>query len=229
MSNVDQWAVEAKTDHDKREKLIDDYIPFILSCTQKVVGRYIDRANDEEYSVALEAFSEAIEQYNADKGSFLPFSNQVIKYRLYDYYRKIKKYKEAEVFDNVDDENSQIISIDQKISSEKYIEEVRNYDLALEIKMLKEELKKWDISFAELSEVSPKHVKTRKMCIQIGDYIRKNPDLYHRFKSNKQLPAKNIEEVFKIPIKKFERFRKYIIAIVVIKSGDFEQISEYIK
>jgi hypothetical protein len=47
--------------------------------------------------------------------------------------------------------------------------------------------------------------------------------------SSKQLPSKQIENTFKLPKKKFERFRKYIIAVVIIKSGDFEQIAEYVK
>ncbi len=229
MSNVDQLAVESKTDNYKREKLISDYIPFILSCAQKVTGRYIDISNDEEYSVALEAFSEAIEHYDIDKGAFLSYSNQVIRSRLYDHYRKTKRYKQAEVFDDMTEEDGPIISLDEKVSSEKYIQQVQNNDLVLEIKMLNEELQKWDISFNELSDISPKHKSTRKMCIQIGEYIRKDSDLYHKFISNKQLPAKIIEENFKIPIKKFERFRKYIIAVVIIKSGGFEQISTYIK
>lgn len=229
MSNVDQMAVEARTDHYQREKFIQDYIPFILSCAQKVTGRYIDISNDEEYSIALEAFSEAIEHYNMDKGSFLSFSGQVIRSRLVDYYRKTKKYKQVEVFDDMTEENGPIISLDEKASTEKYIQEVQNNDLVLEIKMLSEELQKWDISFNDLSDLCPKHKKTRQMCIQIGEYIQKERDVYQKMMSGKQLPAKMIEEHFKVPIKKFERFRKYIIAVVIIKSGEFEQISSYIK
>jgi RNA polymerase sigma factor (sigma-70 family) len=90
MNNVDQRAVESKTDPVKKEKLIEDYIPFILSCAQKATGRYIDTANDEEFSVALEAFSEAIESFNIEKGTFLSFSNQVIKNRLPDHRRRIR-------------------------------------------------------------------------------------------------------------------------------------------
>lgn len=67
------------------------------------------------------------------------------------------------------------------------------------------------------------------MCIKISEYILKNDELYRQMMSSKQLPSKQIENTFKLPKKKFERFRKYIIAVVIIKSGDFEQIAEYVK
>lgn len=227
--NIDQLATQAKLNTETKENLIKEYIPFIMSCAQKISGRYIDSANDEEYSIALEAFSEAIDQYQEEKGSFLTFAHYVIKCRLYDYFRKAKKHKEHEVFDDIESEQSQIVSINDKISSNRYFEETKNNDLALEITMLRDKLLEWNITFNDLSEISPKHKRTRKMCIKIGMYISEDKILLKSFMDNKLLPSKKIQEIFKIPIKKFERFRKYIIAVVIIKCGDYEQISEYIK
>lgn len=229
MNNVDQRAVESKTDPVKKEKLIEDYIPFILSCAQKATGRYIDTANDEEFSVALEAFSEAIESFNIEKGTFLSFSNQVIKNRLYDYMRKTEKYNETVVFDDIYNDDSKILSFDIVAAAENYQQEMQRSDLVIEIDLLSRRLAKWDISFNDLSKISPKHKKTRQMCIKISEYILKNDELYRQMMSSKQLPSKQIENTFKLPKKKFERFRKYIIAVVIIKSGDFEQIAEYVK
>ncbi|NLY95880.1 MAG: hypothetical protein GX082_00330, partial [Clostridiaceae bacterium] len=126
-------------------------------------------------------------------------------------------------------DDSKILSFDIVAAAENYQQEMQRSDLVVEIDLLSRRLAKWDISFNDLSKISPKHKKTRQMCIKISEYILKNDELYRQMMSSKQLPSKQIENTFKLPKKKFERFRKYIIAVVIIKSGDFEQIAEYVK
>ncbi len=46
---------------------------------------------DEELSIALMAFNEAIDGYDTSKGSFLSFAKLVINRRLIDYLRKKTK------------------------------------------------------------------------------------------------------------------------------------------
>jgi len=55
-----------------------------------VVGRYVAYGQDDELSIALMAFVEAIRSYDVSKGNFLSFSQNVIKRRIIDYYRKEK-------------------------------------------------------------------------------------------------------------------------------------------
>jgi len=229
VKNLDQLAQEARFNSDVKENLICAYMPFVLSCAQKVTGRYIDQNNDDEYSIAMEAFSEAIDKYDESKGSFLPFANSVIKHRIIDYYRRIKKYKDQEVSDDITDDTGHIILLDQKISSEHYFENKKNNDLVDEINTLRDELKSFSITFDDLAEISPKHKKTRLLCIRIATYIIEDKHLFITFKNSKQLPAKYIEKNLKIPQKKYDRFRKYIIAVLIIKSGDYDLISAYIR
>ena len=63
----------------EREKLIQEYIPFIIKTVSNKINRYIESENSEEYSIGLMAFNEAIEKYEKTKGSFIAFAELVIK------------------------------------------------------------------------------------------------------------------------------------------------------
>ncbi len=52
------------------------------------MGRYVCTDNDEEFSIALIAFNEAIEKYNEDRGNFWAFAKLVIESRLKNNLRK---------------------------------------------------------------------------------------------------------------------------------------------
>ena len=75
-------------DLEERNKLIEDYIPFIIKTVSKQLNRYIETENSDEFSIGLIAFNEAIEKYNSDKGIFLKFAELVISNRIKDNLRK---------------------------------------------------------------------------------------------------------------------------------------------
>jgi RNA polymerase sigma factor len=57
----------------------------------------------------------------------------------------------------------------------------------------------------------------------------KSPELIDIIKNKKYLPVEKIAAGLKIPRKRIERGRNYIIAAVLILSGDYQFINEYIK
>ena len=99
----------------------------------------------------------------------------------------------------------------------------------MELNELKKQLEFWGISFSDLIEASPKHEKTKKLCRQIVQFIVSRSDIIDTMKNKKYLPVAEIEKSLKIPRKKIERARKYIIAAVVIMLGDYQYIREYIE
>ena len=80
----------AKTDNREADELISDYMPFIKAETAKFINRSPEQS-DDELSIAMFAFYEAIRSYSKLRGSFLKFAALQIKNRLIDYYRKEKK------------------------------------------------------------------------------------------------------------------------------------------
>jgi RNA polymerase sigma factor len=75
-------------DRDLQNQLIEQYKPFIAKTVSSVCKRYINE-NDDEFSIGLIAFNDAIEKYSTDKGSSLfAFAELVIKRKVIDYIRK---------------------------------------------------------------------------------------------------------------------------------------------
>jgi len=84
--DTDREVLAAKTDELALEKLIESHKQWMLSIASDTTHRYITDS-DDEWSIALMAFSEAVQSYEQDKGSFRGFASVVIKRRLLDYIR----------------------------------------------------------------------------------------------------------------------------------------------
>lgn len=210
-------------------RFVEEYKPFIASCAEKAAGRYMNYGLDDELSIAMLAFVEAINSFDQTKGNFFSFSRNVIKRRLIDYFRSEKRHKNVislNLYIEEQDEEFDISSGEAvRAYSEKKISEFRK----LEMEELGKELTDWKITFTDLAEASPRHEKTRKQCSEIVGLILSRPDMLQQIMVKKYLPVAEIEKALRLPRKLIERFRKYIITVVVIATGDYEYIRDYIK
>jgi len=210
-------------------RFVEEYKPFIASCAEKVAGRYMSYGMDDELSIAMLAFVEAINSFNQTKGNFFSFSRNVIKRRLIDYYRSEKRYSNVISLNMYMEEQDEEFDLSSGEAIREYSEKKISDFRKLEMEELGKELTQWKITFSDLAEASPKHEKTRKQCGEIVGLILSRPDMLQQVLIKKYLPVAEIEKALKLPRKLMERFRKYIIAVVVIATGDYEYIREYIK
>ncbi|GAA0084001.1 RNA polymerase sigma factor SigI [Clostridium sp. CTA-7] len=224
-SDINEKVMELKNDEKKINDFIEEYKPFIIAYCNKSLKRYIDTNNDDEYSIALMAFYEAIKGYNIDKGNFLSYSQRVIKVRLIDYYRKNKKILREKVIKYEGDNRGKFIN---SRSIENHQLEDISYLRKLEIEDFTKELIKYNITFKDLVKASPKWKSTRIKYNKILNYIIKNEEVIEEIIKNKRLPIVIIEEDVGVPRKTIERSRKYIIAVIIILLGDYHYIKEYI-
>ena len=100
-----QQVYQAKKDVDASDQLILNYMPFIKSETAKFLKRAPEK-NDDELSIAMIAFHEAIINYSFTRGAFLKYAAMTIKSRLMDYYFKERRH-------------SHVISLDLPIGKEE--------------------------------------------------------------------------------------------------------------
>lgn len=208
---------------------VSEYKPFIASTVQKHIGRFVQYGKDDELSIGLMAFQEAVKSYNPQKGAFLSFAENVIKRRLIDYYRQESKYDNVIPLSNFYDPNEEKdIDITQEKSIEVYtdlqVSEYRKY----EIIEIQKELKDYGISFFELSKVSPKHDDTKEIYKSIINTVVGNNELINSLKTKKVLPIAEIVKLTQIHRKTIERSRKYVIALVIILTGDYKFIQDFI-
>lgn len=218
-----------KYNDEEINRLVEEYKPFIAACVEKATGRYMRYGEDDELSIAMIAFVEAIKSHDSSKGSFLSFASAVIRRRLIDYYRKEKRHTNVvslNEYYNDEEDDERDLSMEQSVDNfmQKEVSEYRK----LELEQLKNELGKWDISFSQLVKDSPKHEKTRKLSRDIAVFMMDRPLLLQLMKDKKYLPVAEIEKGMKIPRKKVERLRKYLIAIMIIMTGDYQYIRDFV-
>lgn len=218
-----------------REHLIKSYTPFILKMTSKVSGRYVRMGEDDEVSVGLMAFNEAIDCYDTDKNSsFLGFAETVIKRRLIDYFRKestvTKRVVPLSSFEQDDDDNPEgtYYYLESKQSVEAFQEKSTAADRKEEILQFNQKLKDFGISFQELVSISPKHEDARVRAMEVAKIIADDREMANHLLSRKEIPLRLLERKVEISRKTLERQRKYIIAIALILINDFDHLRQYI-
>jgi RNA polymerase sigma factor len=208
---------------------VEEYKPFIAACAEKVAGRYLVYGSDDELSIAMIAFTEAIRTFDQTKGNFFSFSRNVIKRRLIDFYRREKRHSNVislnVYIDDQDEEFDLSFGESLRIYSDKRLAEQRK----LELEELGKELENWKISFSDLVKASPGQKKSRRECGELVGLILSRSDLIQPILVKKYLPVAELEKASGLPRKFIERFRRYIIALVVISTGDYECIRDYIK
>ena len=102
----------AKTDTEAADSLIRQYMGFIRAETAKYIHRAPIEGQDEELSIVLLAFYEAILGYEKTRGAFLAYASRGIRSRLIDYYRKEKKHaKVTSLHEPVQDDESDTLKI----------------------------------------------------------------------------------------------------------------------
>lgn len=225
--NIDEKAIFVKNNYLDISEFIEEYKPFIAACASGVVKRFLIFGEDDELSIALSAFYEAVTDYKKNKGSFLSFAKAVIQRRLIDYLRRQKRTK-LETF-SIDETPEEWQGIDSEISMWQYKIERHEESLRDEINVLESMLEVYGISFSELIENSPRHAKLVEDMKRAASALVCDRLLFEKFKENMRLPIKELSEMTKIPQKKIERFRKYIIVVSVILDGDFEYLKDYVR
>lgn len=231
MRELDSYALEAKSTPSVLETLIKQQEFYILKCASKTCHRYITKS-DDEWSIALMAFTQAIQSYDLTKGSFASFADLVIKRRLIDYIKSQTKYN-SEVtvdpiaFDTEPEEDAPDASI--RIAVAEQVSRQDNNDLKYEIEAANMSFSEYGFSFFDLSECSPRALKTKKACAEAVNYMLRNEPSIKELRTTKQLPLKIIEKNTHIPRKILERHRKYIIAAIEILSGEYPYLSDYMR
>ncbi len=231
--NLDNDILAAQTgDIHLRNQLLKEYQPFILKITSKVCKRYVDD-KDDEFSVALVAFNEAIDAYDQhQKASFLSFSELVMKRRLIDHIRKQQKFQNQlpmTTFEVQDEEDHLLNPVEIKQAWIEYEEHQTQEKRKEEILAYIKELSNYGISLQELVEISPKHKDARANLFSIADILVKDTQMLSYLKERKALPIKDLLLKVEVSRKTIERNRKYIIALVVIQVNEFYFLKDYLQ
>ncbi|WP_280768794.1 RNA polymerase sigma-I factor [Salipaludibacillus daqingensis] len=212
-------------------ELIDQYIPFIKKVTSGVCKRYINPSSDDEFSIAMIAFSEAIHKYSPDKGSsFLSFASLVIRRRVIDYIRMEQRKKTSLSLDYKEEDRENMENIAEVSASfQDYYQGMEREYRKEEIHHFQERLSLFEIQLSEIAAQCPKHTDARVNMVKIAKTIIEHEDLLKILMQKKRLPVKQLMEYITMSRKTIERNRKYIIALVIVLLEDYQYLKDYLR
>ncbi len=209
---LDEKAIIAQTDKEALGELLKNYQPFIRKVVYDTCQKYVEWGRDEELSIGLIAFEEAIIRFDPNKGAFLTLARQVIRSRVIDYLRKENKYDFLDI-----DEVKGIFTVDSI------------NPIAEEIEILQKYLSRYQITFDCLPDISPVKKVLRDEMKLVAKTIATSDILLNHLLEKHQLPVKAVAKKTNISFKKIERNRIYIITMTIIWYLDLPILQEYIK
>jgi len=214
-----------------KDKLINDYKPFVIKVISKTTGRHVDIDNSEELSIGLMAFNEAIDCYNPEKNaSFIKFAETVIKRRLIDYIRSNSKHNKVYPFTYFESDDTE----DNSQFEERYLRDdaskhFDNIETKEEILYFTKELADFGITLNDLVETSPKHIDSKRLAIKIARLLADNRELSEKLMKTRKIPMTELLKLIDVNHKTIERNRKFIIAVYFILTSNLDVMMGYVE
>lgn len=220
---------KAKTDSKEMNTLVSDYMPLL----KKEAGAFQSGslAYDEKLSLAMLTFVNCIRQYDINRGNFISYLSVSIRNRLIDQCK-------------VNNKDSKVVSIDDsnimgyEEENRNYIEDrasLQIYDKQKEEEVLKdeiqeyiEELSKHSLSLSLIKKDCPSQKRSRKLCIRIAKTIWEDPGFLDKFNKSGQLPQAELALKLEISAKSIEKYRRYIVGLLILLKGDYSNITSFI-
>lgn len=218
---------EAKENPQKADKLIRDYIPFIKSEASKSISRFCTE-NDDEFSIAMIAFHEAILVFERERGAFLSYASMLIRSRIIDYQRKERRH-EGIISLHEEGEDGKTL-MDEVTDDDDYFETSAYRDATRdEIEELSAIMEEFGVSFSDVAENSPKQERTLESCAKAIRYGGNNIEILDKLMATKKLPLAELVKSSGVERKTLERHRKYILVMLLIHTNGYEIIRGHLK
>lgn len=218
----------AKENMQAADDLIRAYIPFIRSEASKYLFR-ICTEQDDEFSIAMIAFHEAIRGYEKGRGAFLNYASMLIRSRLTDYQRKESRHYGNLSLDEESGEEGGTLMETIADSRDSMEESVNLAATKQEIEELSRVMADFGVSFSDVADNSPKQERTLEACKSAIQYAAENRQLLDELLQTKKLPMAQLVSGSGAERKTLERHRKYILAMLLIQTNGYEIIRGHLR
>lgn len=210
-----------------REKLIEDFKPFILKAISGTLNKYVDIHNSEEFSIGLLAFNQAIDTYDPQRNKdFLYYASMVIKSRIIDYQRKNKKDSIVYPFTFISQKSSS--DFEEELHDVNHINQFESIEIKEQLQSFKDNLKLFNIDIWELVTSSPKHKDSKKLYIKIARQIAENDELFKKLNRTKNLPMNDLMKIVAVHRRSIEKHRKFIIATSLVFRSKLDILKDFV-
>ncbi len=197
------------------DRLITAYQPYIRQTVASLSGRFIDTANDEEWSLGLAAFYEAMQRFVPGKGSFLSFARLVIASRLKTYWQQEHRHQSLNL-------------ADLELAEDDVDRLARELSMADDIRRLATELLQYGIQFSDLVRSTPKHRDTRQNLLVIAWNLSHDRELMAVIDQKKRLPVQKVATKLAVSTKILKRNRIYLLAAALVYSQPESEVAAWL-
>ena len=223
-------AVYAAKEHgQKADDLIRAYIPFIRSEATKFMSR-LCTDQDDEYSIAMMGFYEAIMGYEKSRGAFLGYAAMLIRSRLIDHQRKEARHQgHLSLYEENGGDDDRTLMDTVADSRDHYEESAHREATRQEIAELSAVMEQFGVSFSDVADNCPRQSRTLAACAGAIRYAAENPAILDELLRSKKLPLAQLVSGSGAERKTLERHRKYILAMLLIQTNGYEIIRGHLR
>ena len=223
-----QQVYAAKEDVQAADRLIGTYLPFIKAETAKFLKRP-PVEGDDELSIAMIAFHEAIGGYSRNRGAFLKYAAMLIRSRLIDYSRREQRHSRVVSLDAPIGEEDTTLGETLADERDPHGETAARDATRAEIEELTRQMQDFGVSLSDVADNCPRQRRTLDACRKALQYARENPGLLDDLLQTKKLPIGQLAAGSGVERKTLERHRKYMVALLLIHTNGYEIIRGHLK
>lgn len=226
-------AAAREGDAEARDDLIRSYLPLVLKVASRTCGRYLQVGRDDEVSVGLMAFNEAIDRYQENSGaSFVSFAEMVIRRRLIDHFRRESARPETPLseFEQQDEEGEAWSPVEIRGAIAAHRARQESADRRDDVVRYRQVLQEYGIALEELVRLTPRHRDARERAITVAREVARRTEWCQQLRRTRSLPLKEMERESRLGVsrKTLERQRKYIVAVALLFMEDLEGLRGYV-
>lgn len=222
--DIVRQVLQAQQDSYAADRLIERYLPFIRAEAAKFLQRP-PTDSDDELSIAMIAFHEAVCGYDKGRGAFLPYASTLIRSRLIDYDRKERRHRSSVSLDAPRGEEEDGSLLDTLADPSDHSGDLITREAtAHEIRELSGQMESFGVSLADVADNCPRQQRTLDACRTAMAYAKSRPDLLDQLVRTGKLPLSELAQGSGVERKTLERHRKYLMALLLICTNGYEII-----
>ncbi len=218
----------AQHDPQAADELIRDYIPFIQSEAAKHKSGPCT-PQDDEYSIAMIAFHEAILGHERSRGAFLPYAAMVIRSRLVDFQRREARHRGHLSLHTPQGEDGHELIDELADDRDHYEESALREATRQEIEELSRVMAQFGVSFSDVADNCPRQERTMGACAAAIRAAGADRQILDELLRTKKLPMGRLVLLASVERKTLERHRKYILAMLLIQTNGYEIIRSHLR
>lgn len=223
-----QQVCAAKADSLAADELVRQYLPFIKSETAKRIHRFPREGEDDELSIAMMAFHEAVLAYEKHRGAFLKFAARAIRNRIIDFQRSEQRHRGHLRLDSAEGDDDRELAEKLDTGADPIGDHTERTAAREEIAHFALGLSEFGLSLTDIADNCPRQARTLTACHRALAWAKTQPELLEQTVRTKKLPITQLAAMTGVERKTLERHRKYMMALLLAYTNGFEIIRDHL-